>query len=548
MISLFPLVAALVVICLCGKLMYSYAAKDASILVSFCAFASWLLSFGIIAILPYDVYQTLDKKNEVDLVFVWDGIYWSVFVLCWAVLPLLQYYLLAGDFSFFKRCVSAVLMHAWMLALSGAAMAALVIYLVIAQEMDKQKVYVILMVLSNTWGLFLVMTLLGYGLVEVPRSFWRKGNMKGYRKFHQYQAYVVNKQQTQAEVKLVELTKMILAADAAVSVHDKRYKYIRLLKDRIPKNVLNDVMTSREHESRLLLEEMKKVKKRRLVKIHKRLKVAIGDHFRAVARWEHHCTRAFHHEDIIHNLSNGRMRISSPLWPSRSGMCVRTREFIEWMWLTQLRPWAYRGVAIVCALGSIVIVIGEGTLYMKLPMGLYQLYESNHGDLQTQLLVCVPLLYIVFCVFFALFSLRLAGFYGIYSNNQTDPINMLWCAQFLCQLIAPLCYNFLSLINVTDTKFSHIMDNIDSIPIFGTLFCKYFPLTLVVFSGMNLLQIYTRLLSLLGLDRFRFSEKYEDDRVEEGKERLRMERAAREGKLAKTLTATTAFISPEASP
>jgi hypothetical protein len=92
------------------------------------------------------------------------------------------------------------------------------------------------------------------------------------------------------------------------------------------------------------------------------------------------------------------------------------------------------------------------------------------------------------------------------------------------------------------------MDNIDSIPIFGTLFCKYFPLTLVVFSGMNLLQIYTRLLSLLGLDRFRFSEKYEDDRVEEGKERLRMERAAREGKLAKTLTATAAFISPEASP
>ena len=39
---------------------------------------------------------------------------------------------------------------------------------------------VILITASNTWGLFLLVLLLGYGLVEVPRQIWQAGN-KGYR-------------------------------------------------------------------------------------------------------------------------------------------------------------------------------------------------------------------------------------------------------------------------------------------------------------------------------------------------------------------------------
>jgi hypothetical protein len=33
---------------------------------------------------------------------------------------------------------------------------------------------------SNTWGLFLLVILLGYGLIELPRHFWRAG-IRGYR-------------------------------------------------------------------------------------------------------------------------------------------------------------------------------------------------------------------------------------------------------------------------------------------------------------------------------------------------------------------------------
>lgn len=531
MISVFPVVTSLAVITLSIKLLYSYPVKNTPCIVYLFTFASWILSFGIIAILPYDIYLTLAHSDTYSLEVVWKGVYWSVFVLCWLVLPLMQYHLQAGDFSFFRRCCSALLMHAWFIALMAVAGALFVLYLVLARRMDKEQIYVYLIVLSNTYGLFLVMTLLGYGLVEVPRAYWRQGNLKGYRKYYQYQAYVINKQKINAELKLIELAKMILAADKAVSIHKKQYRLIRVLKEKLPKNLVADVIASGEYEERQLLEEMKTVKKSRLVKIHRRLKLVLTEHQRCIARWSLHCSRAFRQDDIVHNTGNGRMLIQSSLWRLPTGCCARFRGFVEWFWYTQIRALVYRFLALAFACLSCIIVLGEGTLYMNTPVSVFtKLFDSPHGDIQTQLLVCVPLLYIVFCTYYALFSLRLSGFYGIYSNNQTDPSNLLWCAQFLCQLIAPLCYNFLKLIKVDNTEFSKVMKVIDSVPVLGNDFIKYFPLTLVVFSGLNLLQVYTRLLSLLGLDRFRFSESYEDDRVEEGKERLRMERIARETK------------------
>lgn len=49
---------------------------------------------------------------------------------------------------------------------------------------------------SNTWGLFLLMFLMGYGLVEVPRSVWRSSNLE-YQIAHVY--FKVSKMSTEKE-------------------------------------------------------------------------------------------------------------------------------------------------------------------------------------------------------------------------------------------------------------------------------------------------------------------------------------------------------------
>lgn len=45
-----------------------------------------------------------------------------------------------------------------------------------ARSIFREYLKVILISASNTWGLFLLVVLLGYGLIEVPRQFWQMGN------------------------------------------------------------------------------------------------------------------------------------------------------------------------------------------------------------------------------------------------------------------------------------------------------------------------------------------------------------------------------------
>ena len=54
-------------------------------------------------------------------------------------------------------------------------------------RISRQKLKAIAASASNTWGLFLLVLLLGYALVEVPRSLWnasKKGYSLHYAYFH----------------------------------------------------------------------------------------------------------------------------------------------------------------------------------------------------------------------------------------------------------------------------------------------------------------------------------------------------------------------------
>lgn len=118
---------------------------------------------------------------------------------------------------------------------------------------------------------------------------------------------------------------------------------------------------------------------------------------------------------------------------------------------------------------------------------------------------------------FALFNLRLSGLYGLYPNNQTDPSNLVWSAQFMARITAPLCYNFLMFIKVTNTQFYVVMGIIDMVPILGTQFTMFFPLMLIIFCLLNIFKVYSKFMASLGMSQFGFADKYRDDKIIEGR-------------------------------
>lgn len=77
---------------------------------------------------------------------------------------------MAGDFTPLGRLKSAFVENAIYYGTFGGLFFIILIYVAIRSSLDWAKLKVICTTASNTWGLFLLVILLGYGLIEIPRS------------------------------------------------------------------------------------------------------------------------------------------------------------------------------------------------------------------------------------------------------------------------------------------------------------------------------------------------------------------------------------------
>ena len=188
---------------------------------------------------------------------------------------------------------------------------------------------------------------------------------------------------------------------------------------------------------------------------------------------------------------------------------------------------------------SLAVVVGESTLFIDQTVSVFPLiFQYQYGEVETQLLCLVPLLYIVFSTYVPLFQLKLQGRSGLYSNNHTDPANLIWSACFMARLIPALSFNFLLLVKVKDTQFSTVMKVVNLVPIIGLGFAEFFPLLLILFCMLNAFDIHTKLMNCIGLPQFSFTETLDPQRIVEGQTLLAQARLDRERKLKENNTYT----------
>lgn len=151
---------------------------------------------------------------------------------------------------------------------------------------------------------------------------------------------------------------------------------------------------------------------------------------------------------------------------------------------------------------SAAMVLGQLTMFSQnwsFSM-LHLLFESNHGFWITQAFCFVPLSYMVGVVYWSLFRLKIAGLYGLYDSQNTDTGSLLWCSSVLARLTAPLCYHFLLLVQVKDTSFQDMLNEMEKVPVLGGSFNTIFPVLVVFLCVCNLLNVYSKLVGFLNLE------------------------------------------------
>lgn len=69
-------------------LIHQYSLPQVNPVVKILVYFTWLLSFIIVVLLPYDIYHSL--QSDYTMSVVWKCLYYGIFMLTWLLLPIAQ--------------------------------------------------------------------------------------------------------------------------------------------------------------------------------------------------------------------------------------------------------------------------------------------------------------------------------------------------------------------------------------------------------------------------------------------------------------------------
>ncbi|KAF3788458.1 domain-containing 2-like protein A [Nymphaea thermarum] len=164
----------------CVTLRY-FAGPDIPRYVIFTVGYAWFCSLSIIILVPADIWTTILGHDKGGMAFFWGWSYWSTFALTWAVVPTIQGYEDAGDFTAKERLKSSIQANL-VFYLSVGSIGLFGVILLIAMHKMSQGIVGLAMGCSNTFGLVTGAFLLGFGLSEIPKSIWRNADWATRRK------------------------------------------------------------------------------------------------------------------------------------------------------------------------------------------------------------------------------------------------------------------------------------------------------------------------------------------------------------------------------
>ena len=174
-----------------------------------------LLGFAGMFLLPIDIAHSFIAKSPLALEILWQLLYWITFMLTWFVDPLLQVswggeacspfshfflrsgcrllyspappsnllaavvawgqeYYAAGQFTVKGRLLQSLRANLIFYSILGTPVLGFIIYILASQTVRFAELIPFVLTLANTAGLLIIFSMMGYGLVEVPRTLWRE--------------------------------------------------------------------------------------------------------------------------------------------------------------------------------------------------------------------------------------------------------------------------------------------------------------------------------------------------------------------------------------
>jgi len=395
-----------------------------------------------------------------------------------------------------------------------------------------------LMACSNTYGLVLVLLLLGYGLVEIPIMLWNYARLE--ERLHRLQRRAVHRHTDlfEAIVKLEDSNNDIAAFNKTASAMRSEIEpdlaiYLKQVVEdthsfKLPigtryRRGSTERLNLKINDNEAYTEATKCPTINQLADLNAELKRAQRRVLLCQGMWE------VVREDSISVEFSIREEIPYPQVPqqwSLTALIVFASRLVYWYWTFRWRFVAFKIASVLTAAMSFMLIWAEATMGLPWdmsPFGALLTWIGPTDSVSVFVAVLVPLTYLVVCQTRGLFELRLFGWYRLAGHQHSEAGPLLFNAAYLIRLQFSLSYNFLLMIRgpISDsgqnTAYGMLFKGMEVVPVLGTTFNVYSPIIMLIPAVFTAFRCYSRFLHKLGLSHEDADEWGGEEELEEGR-------------------------------
>ncbi|KAM1068404.1 hypothetical protein ACFX2A_000379 [Malus domestica] len=479
---------------------------------------TWFCSLSIIVIVPADIWTTINHIESGGISFFWSWSYWSTFLLTWTVVPLIQGFEDAGDFTVTERLKTSVHINLVFYLILGFIGLIGLILLISMHKNWGGGVLGFAMGCSNTFGLVTGAFLLGFGLSEIPKGLWKNSDWTIRQKVLSHKIAKMAVKLDDAHQDLSNAIVVAQATSTQMSKRDPLRPYMDII-DNMLAQMFREDPSFKPQGGRLGENDMDyDTDEKSMATLRRHLRGAREEYYRYKSEYMTYVLEALELEDTIKNYerrsSTGWKYVSS-FRPTRTGTLGSLVDTIEFLWRCILSKEAEKLLAIILGIISVAILLAEATLLPRVDLSLFSILINSVGkqEVLVQVFAFVPLLYMCICTYYSLFKIGMLMFYSL-TPRQTSSVNLLMICSMVARYAPPVSYNFLNLIRLGEHKtiFEKRMGNIDqAVPFFGSEFNRIYPLIMVVYTLLVACNFFDRMIDFFGSwKRFRFQTEVDD--------------------------------------
>jgi len=402
---------------------------------------TWFCSVSVIILAPADIWTTLslqpDHPENGAISFLWSWSYWSTFLLTWAVVPLIQGFEDAGDFTVSERLKTSVHVNLVFYLVLGFIGLLGLILLIMMHRNWTGSILGYAMACSNTFGLVTGAFLLGFGLSEIPKTLWKNADWTTRQKVLSHKIAKIAVKLDNAHQELSNAIVVAQATSTQMSKRDPMRPYMNVIDAMLAKMFREDP-SFKPQGGQLGENDMDyDTDEKSMATLRRHLRNAKDEYYRYKSEYLTYVTEALVLEDTMKNYerrdATGWKYISS-FRATRTGKMGNLLDSLEFMWRCILKKQIQMVLAVVMGIMSAAILLAEATLLLsKLDLSLFSILISSVKSDELLVQVCVLLHFIQF-------SLQWSGVISCYlrvANCFALPVNS---SSILIILLSGICF------------------------------------------------------------------------------------------------------------